>query len=58
MAKTSSGGLNTFFPITLPSRWDWGCGRDYDLILRMVEIRGCGKKRRCWDFLQKKNFPV
>jgi hypothetical protein len=52
MAKTSSGGLNTFFPITLPSRWDWGCGRDYDLILRMVEISGCGKKRRCWGFVQ------
>jgi hypothetical protein len=52
MAKTSSGGLNTFFPITLPSRWDWGCGRIYDLILGWVEIMGYGKKRRCWGFVQ------
>jgi hypothetical protein len=58
MAKTSGGGLDTFFPITLPSRWDWGCGRIYDLILGRVETTCYGETRPRWIFVEKKIFPV
>jgi hypothetical protein len=49
-----------FFPITMPFRWDWRCGRIYDLILPMVETMGYGRchSDKAENFIRKSLLPT
>jgi hypothetical protein len=42
----------------MPSRWDWRCGRIYDLILHMGKTMNKKICKTAGGFMQRKGFTV